>query len=143
MLISNGLSTMGFALPAAIGAALLERETPVVALIGDGGLLMCAGELLTAVREQLHIVTIVFNDQSLSLIDVKQRRRKYASAGVTLGDVSWSLVAEGFGMRAHVAATDSDLERALAAAFAHRGPSLIDARIDPESYTDTLRVIRG
>jgi acetolactate synthase I/II/III large subunit len=58
MLISNGLSTMGFALPAAIGAALMERERapgaihdhdrPVVALTGDGGLLMCAGELRTA-----------------------------------------------------------------------------------------------
>jgi acetolactate synthase-1/2/3 large subunit len=146
MLISNGLSTMGFALPAAIGAALLERgasDKPVLALIGDGGLLMCAGELLTAVREQLHVVTIVFNDRSLSLIDVKQRQRQYASAGVTLGDVSWSSVAEGFGMRAHVAATDSDLERALTEALAHRGPSLIDARIDPASYPDTLRVIRG
>jgi len=43
MLVSNGLSTMGFALPAAIGAALLDRERPVVALTGDGGLLMCAG----------------------------------------------------------------------------------------------------
>jgi acetolactate synthase I/II/III large subunit len=143
MLISNGLSTMGFALPAAIGAALLRRDAPVVALIGDGGLLMCAGELLTAVREQLHIVTIVFNDRLLSLIDVKQRQRRYASAGVTLGNVSWSSVAEGFGMRAHLAATDGDLERALAEALAHRGPSLIDAHIDPASYPDTLRAIRG
>jgi acetolactate synthase-1/2/3 large subunit len=146
MLISNGLSTMGFALPAAIGAALLERDAPdkpIVALIGDGGLLMCAGELLTAAREQLQIVTIVFNDRSLSLIDVKQRQRQYASAGVTLGDVSWCSVAEGFGMRAHVAATDSELERALVEALAHRGPSLIDARIDPASYPDTLRAIRG
>ena len=56
MLISNGLSTMGFALPAAIGAALLDRDRPVVALTGDGGLLMCAGELLTAARERLRII---------------------------------------------------------------------------------------
>lgn len=152
MLISNGLSTMGFALPAAIGAALLPRrpanaghdeQAPVVALTGDGGLLMCVGELLTAVRERLHIVTIVFNDRSLSLIDAKQRQRQYASAGVSLGDVAWSSIAEGFGMRAHVAATDTDLERALAAALAHRGPSLIDAHVDPASYSETLRVIRG
>ena len=53
MLISNGLSTMGFALPAAVGAALVERGKPVVALTGDGGLLMCVGELLTAIRERL------------------------------------------------------------------------------------------
>jgi len=143
MLISNGLSTMGFALPAAIGAALLERERPVVALTGDGGLLMCVGELLTAVREQLPIVTVVFNDESLSLIDVKQRQRQYASAGVALGSVSWSSIADGFGMRAHVAATEGDLERALAVALAGGGPHLIDARIDASTYTDTLRVIRG
>ncbi len=53
MLISNGLSTMGFALPAAIGAALLDQDGPVIALTGDGGLMMCAAELLTAVRERL------------------------------------------------------------------------------------------
>ena len=95
MLISNGLSTMGFALPAAIGAALVERERapgaihhhggPVVALTGDGGLLMCAGELLTAVRERLRVITIVFSDASLSLIDIKQRQRGFASSGVSLG----------------------------------------------------------
>ena len=89
MLISNGLSTMGFALPAAIGAALADREgapgaihdhdAPVVALTGDGGLLMCAGELLTAVRERLRIVVIVFADASLSLIDIKQQQRGHAA----------------------------------------------------------------
>ena len=63
MLISNGLSTMGFALPAAIGAALLDRDRPVVALTGDGGLLMCAGELLTAARERLPITVVVFDDR--------------------------------------------------------------------------------
>ena len=85
MLISNGLSTMGFALPAAIGAALADRRgarrdsrsrRPVVALTGDGGLLMCAGELLTAVRERLRVIVIVFSDASLSLIDIKQRQRQ-------------------------------------------------------------------
>ena len=73
MLISNGLSTMGFALPAAIGAALLDRDRPVVALTGDGGLLMCVGELLTAARESLRIIVIVFSDASLSLIEIKQQ----------------------------------------------------------------------
>jgi acetolactate synthase-1/2/3 large subunit len=153
MLISNGLSTMGFALPAAIGAALLQRgpaeagdrreNAPVVALTGDGGLLMCTGELLTAARERLPVITVVFNDQSLSLIEVKQRQRRYAPAGVALGDVSWSAIAEGFGLRAYVATTDSALERAFESALAHRGPSLIDARIDPSTYPETLRAVRG
>ena len=143
MLISNGLSTMGFALPAAIGAALLDRDQAIAALTGDGGLLMCLGELLTAVREKLRIVTIVFNDRSLSLIDLKQRQRQYAPAGVMLGDVAWRSIAEGVGMPGHVATTEGELERALSQALDAKGPSLIDARIDPSAYADTLRAIRG
>ena len=98
MLISNGLSTMGFALPAAIGAALVDRDRPVVALTGDGGLLMCAGELLTAVREKLRIITIVFSDASLSLIEIKQQARRLEPSGVALGAVDWPALAGSFGV---------------------------------------------
>src|SRR5262249_58651388 len=73
MLISNGLSTMGFALPAAIGAALVDRDNPVVALTGDGGLLMCAAALLTAGREKLRSITIVVRRRSLSLSETHQQ----------------------------------------------------------------------
>jgi acetolactate synthase-1/2/3 large subunit len=153
MLISNGLSTMGFALPAAIGAALCEREgapgaihdhdAPVIALTGDGGLLMCSGELLTAVRERLRVIVIVFSDRSLSLIDIKQRRRRHPSSGVALGSIDWCRLAAGLGAAAHRAETEGDLERALARALAHRGPSLIEAVIDPGTYAETLHTIRG
>jgi acetolactate synthase-1/2/3 large subunit len=153
MLISNGLSTMGFALPAAIGAALAGREgapgaihehdDPVVALTGDGGLLMCAAELLTAVRERLRVITIVFSDASLSLIEIKQQQRQHASSGVALGVIDWCALARSFGAAAHRAETETELERALARALTHRGPSLIEARIDPATYPDTLRAVRG
>lgn len=153
MLISNGLSTMGFALPAAIGAALFERDgargavhgrgNPVVALTGDGGLLMCAGELVTAVREQLHIITIVFSDASLSLIEVKQRQRGLTPAGVSLGAISWCALAAGAGAAAHLVRTEPELERALMVALDHRGPSVIEAEIDSSSYAETLRTVRG
>ncbi len=153
MLISNGLSTIGFALPAAIGAALAGREgapgaihehdDPVVALTGDGGLLMCAAELLTAVRERLRVITIVFSDASLSLIEIKQQQRAHAPSGVALGDVAWCALAESFGVAAHFAGTEAQLERALAQALDHRGPSLVEARIDPATYPDTLRAVRG
>jgi acetolactate synthase-1/2/3 large subunit len=143
MLISNGLSTMGFALPAAIGAALLDRERPVVALTGDGGLLMCAGELLTAVRERLRIITIVFNDASLSLIEIKQRARQLPPAGVALGAVDWCRLAESVGMAAWTAGDEASLDRAIDAALSQRGPALIDAKIDRSNYGATLRAIRG
>ena len=66
VLKSNGLSTMGFALPAAIAAALEEPARPVIAMTGDGGLHMCLAELATAARLGCRIVVVVFNDSRLS-----------------------------------------------------------------------------
>jgi acetolactate synthase I/II/III large subunit len=157
MLISNGLSTMGFALPAAIGAACLNRgkadtgrnATPrpggpdVVALIGDGGLLMCAGELQTAARERLPILVVVFNDGRLSLIDVKQRQRNHPESGVTLGRVRWCALAQSMGVASHLAASEDQLRQALAAVRRGDGPSLIEAVVDPGTYGEILRTIRG
>jgi acetolactate synthase-1/2/3 large subunit len=143
MLISNGLSTMGFALPAAIGAAIADRDRPTIALTGDGGLLICAGELLTAVRERLHVIVVVFSDAALTLIDVKQQQRRMRRAGVAIGDVAWASIAESVRMAGYVATTDEELEAATKLALAQRRPSLIDARIDPSTYPEMLRLIRG
>jgi acetolactate synthase-1/2/3 large subunit len=143
LLISNGLSTMGFALPAAIGAAFADRGRPVVALTGDGGLLMCAAELLTAAREKLRVVVVVFNDASLSLIEIKQQRRGYAPAGVDLGVVKWCTLAESFGVPAFAADNEPALVRAIEEATSIDGPALIDARIDRSNYSRTLAAVRG
>ncbi len=143
LLISNGLSTMGFALPAAIGAALVDRGRTVVALTGDGGLLICLGELATAVRERLRIITIVFNDASLSLIEIKQQARQLAPGGVALGAIEWKRIAQGFGLTAWTAASVRELETAIASALDVDGPTLIEARIDRSNYGATLKAIRG
>jgi acetolactate synthase-1/2/3 large subunit len=142
LLISNGLSTMGFALPAAIGAALADRK-PVVALTGDGGLLMCAGELVTAVRERLPVMTIVFNDSSLSLIEIKQQARRLRPAGVALGQVNWHDLAESLGLASVAARTEEELAQAIELAAAIDGPSLIDVSVDRSNYAAMLKVIRG
>jgi acetolactate synthase-1/2/3 large subunit len=143
LLISNGLSTMGFALPAAIGAALVDRTRPVVALTGDGGLLMCVGELVTAVRERLRVIVVVFADDSLSLIEIKQAGRRLSPSGVSLPPVDWCTLAKGLGVAAFAASTVSDLDRAAAAALDESGPALIEARIDRSNYAAMLKVIRG
>ena len=143
MLISNGLSTMGFALPAAIGAAVLERDRPVAALTGDGGLLMCVGEFATVARERLPIMTIVLNDASLSLIEIKQQARKLPAAGVALGDIKWPAIAQGFGIPAWTASTVDELDTAIESAMRIDGPTLIEARIDRSNYGETLNAIRG
>jgi len=143
LLMSNGLSTMGFALPAAIGAALADPGRPVAALTGDGGLLMCAAELLTAVRETLPIVTIVFADASLSLIEIKQTRKRYSGAGVAIGPVDWTALARGFGVASFVARDEAELAGALDRAADCDGPSLIEARIDRSNYARTFQAVRG
>ena len=82
VLKSNGLSTMGFALPAAIAAALVEPARPVIAFTGDGGLMMCLAELATAAQHGCRLTVVVLNDAALSLIDVKQRRQQRPPEGV-------------------------------------------------------------
>jgi acetolactate synthase-1/2/3 large subunit len=143
LLISDGLSTMGFALPAAIGAALVDGGRPVVALTGDGGSLMCLGELLTAAREKLRVIVIVFSDASLSLIEIKQQARQLSPAGVALGAIDWPALAASVGVAAWKASDEAELDRAVHEALACDGPSLIEAKIDRSNYGATLRAVRG
>jgi acetolactate synthase-1/2/3 large subunit len=149
MLISNGLSTMGFALPAAIGAAVLQRQAVhgagrhTIALTGDGGLLMCAGELATAAREGVPVIVIVFDDRALSLIDIKQRQRQLSRSGVDVGPVDWRALAESMGVRGYTASTDGELTSALVTALEHQGPSLVAVRVDAGGYSAVLKAVRG
>jgi len=143
VLISNGLSTMGFAVPAAIGAALLAPADPVISVTGDGGALMCLGELFTAVREQLRVVVVVFADGDLSLIRIKQDRRGLAGDGVRIGHPDWPRLAAGLGLRSFQATEEAGLRRQVEEALAEPGPTLIEARIDASGYGRMLQTIRG
>ena len=143
MLISNGLSTMGFALPGAIGAALLDPSKPVVVFTGDGGLMMCTGELRTAAREKLRLRIIVFQDNALSLIKVKQEQRGYRTDGVSIGEIDWGLVASGFGVKGCRAVNENELRSCLRETADYPGPVLIAARISEDAYGATIRALRG
>jgi acetolactate synthase-1/2/3 large subunit len=143
LLISNGLATMGFALPAAIAAQLARPDRRVVCFTGDGGLMMVAAELETVARLRLPIVIVVFDDAALSLIEVKQEQR--GVAGVSMRHTGPDLVALGraFGLRALAATDEASLRAALIAAQTGPGPTLIAARIDPSGYRTTLEIVRG
>jgi acetolactate synthase-1/2/3 large subunit len=112
-------------------------------LTGDGGLLMCLGELLTAAREKLRIITVVFSDASLSLIEIKQQARQLRAAGVAIGEIDWRAIGVSFGVPSFAAASEEEFEHALASAADCEGPSLIEAKIDRSNYGATLRAIRG
>ena len=143
VLISNGLATMAFALPAAIAAALHEPHRPVIAFTGDGGILMCLGELSTAVQQRARIVVIVFNDESLSLIDIKQQQRDFAPRGVRWSRPDFAATMNGLGGRGYRAQTAAQYREALTEALRVEGPALIDVAVDPGGYTDQLKALRG
>lgn len=143
LLISNGLATMGFAVPAAIAAALEDPERGAIAFTGDGGFMMCASELALAAQCGVNIVIVVFNDGTLSQIDIKQKSRNLTQRGTTWPQPDFAIVAEGFGCRAWRVDTADGYQEALKAALAGQGPALIDVVVDPEGYGEQLAALRG
>jgi acetolactate synthase I/II/III large subunit len=144
LLISSGLATMGFALPAAIAAAWCAPGVPVIAFTGDGGLGMTLMEVETAVRHRLRVVVIVFNDAALSLIKIKQNATGQGGAeAVGYARTSFAAAAAAMGATAASVTDPPGLASALAAALARDGPTLIDARVDPAGYPALLDLTRG
>lgn len=143
VLISNGLATMAFAVPAGIAMSLETPERPVIAFTGDGGLMMGAGELSTAAQHAGRLCIIVFNDATLSLIAVKQKARQLPREGVDWPRPDFAAVARGFGLRGFSASTIGEYQAALAEALAADTPSLIDVRVDPSGYLAQSVALRG
>ncbi|WP_300013177.1 thiamine pyrophosphate-binding protein [Pseudonocardia sp.] len=141
VLISNGLATMGFALPAAIGAALARPGRRVACLTGDGGLGMAMAEIETIARLDLDVTVVVFNDAALTLIALKQGDAQGGGPAVTYTATDFSVAAAAMGVPGVVARSVDELREALAPA--RRGPLLVDARIDPGSYRHVIDTIRG
>lgn len=130
LLMSNGLASMGFALPAAIGAKLVHPEKKVVALCGDGGFLMNVQELETACRLGLNVVIVVFNDGGYHLIKWKSAGKFGSSWGLDFTNPDFVKLAESFGAHG-VSITGSDsLEQVLKQALSKDGPVVIDVPID-------------
>jgi acetolactate synthase-1/2/3 large subunit len=136
-LSTNGWSSMGFGMPAAFAAKLVHPEREVVALVGDGCFQMTAGELAMAKRLGLSVATVVLNDGWLSLIKVKQERKNYRLTGVFLGEPA-ETPPHCFGVPARAARDEASLKEALDWALAHKGPTVIDAFIDAEPYSQTV-----
>jgi acetolactate synthase-1/2/3 large subunit len=144
LLTSSGLATMGYALPAAIAAALCAPAVPVLAFTGDGGLGMTLAEIETAVRLSLRIIVIVFNDAALSLIKIKQKPAGHGGDdAVRYHPVSFAAAAAAMGAAGAAVGTEPDLAAALAGALARPGPTVIDASTDPAGYPAVMDLSRG
>ena len=138
-LITNGWSSMGFGIPAAIAAKLAHPERPVVAVVGDGCFQMTCGEVAVARRLGLALPIVVLDDAWLSLIQVKQHRRKLEIYGTETGrNDALDTPAHYFGVAAVGVRTVEALTKALQNALAVDHPTVIEARVDPSHYMDTV-----
>lgn len=135
MLMSNGLSSMGFSLPGAITADLLLPEREVVCFTGDGGLAMVQGELRTASTLKLGLTVVVFVDNSLNRIELKQMARQLPSYGTTFEPTDIPKLAESMECDGIQVDTPAGLERVMAERKPGRTrPLVIAAKIDPAQY---------
>ena len=138
-LITNGWSSMGFGLPAALAAKIARPDLPVVCVMGDGCFQMTCGELTVARRMGLALPVVVLDDRWLSLIKVKQERREYPTYGTTtLAPTDMAPPAHYFGVPAVGVRDPESLERELRKAFAASGPTVIEAVVDPAHYSETV-----
>lgn len=127
LLIPADLQSMGFGVPTAIGAALAAPDRPVVALVGDGGFGMTGLELLTAVREKLTLVVLVFADGQLGQIRLQQLAEYGVSHAVKLQNPEFALLAEALGIRYVLA--EEHFEAVLRSAFMAPGITLIEVSV--------------
>ena len=132
--MSNGLSGMGFGVPAAIAAQLAHPNRAVMTVVGDGGMLMMLHDL-TLIREMnLPIVIVVFTDRSLSLIRVSEDRKGIAPYGVDFCPPDFSAAANAFGIEGTRAASIEEARDAVESALTRRVPFLIEVPIDYREY---------
>lgn len=123
--------TLGFALPAAIGAAIGRPDRKVVALCGDGGFLYTSQELATAVQEQVDVVAIVFNDNAYgALKQFQDRHHGGRQIGVELRNPDFAKLADAYGANGIKLRASRDLGSALTDALGRRGPSVIECPLD-------------
>jgi acetolactate synthase-1/2/3 large subunit len=130
VLIANGLAGMGFALPTAIAAKLVHPERNVVAVSGDGGFLMNAQELETAVRLRTAVVNVIWENRQFGSIVWKQDKKFGRHFGVDFGNPDFVKLADAFGMPAWRCAAAEDFSRLLKNALSLDVPSLIVVPID-------------
>jgi acetolactate synthase-1/2/3 large subunit len=131
---SNGLSAMGYGLPAAMAARLALPDRPVLCTIGDGGFSMVFADLETCVRRHIPFVTVIYNDSALSLIQVAQQRRGQADYGVRYGSVDFAAASAALGAWSRRVTSLEELARAVNEAVELEVPAVIEVLIDPTQY---------
>lgn len=131
---STGLCTMGCAVPLAMGAKLASPERPVISFSGDAGFEMILGELATARDRKIGIICVVFVDQSLALIELKQRGSGMRNLGVEFGSTDFAGVARALGGLGFEVDSRAKLADALQQSMKSDTFSVIACRIQKRDY---------
>lgn len=134
LIISNGWSGMGFGVPAAIAARIINKDATVVCLTGDGGFLMTAGEIITARRYNLPVIFVVFSDGELNLIKLKKSWQNLSPSGTLLYSGNLFGADTFLGIKVFDADSEQSMRSAVKKSVLLNEPVIINARIDPEDY---------
>jgi|TARA_Y100000310_G_scaffold288469_1_gene314101 acetolactate synthase-1/2/3 large subunit len=122
----TGYGTLGYALPAAIGAKLALPDRPVLAIVGDGGFLFTISELIVAVELDLSIPIVLWNNQGYGEIRNYMLEKQIPLVGVDLDTPDFIAIAKGFGCVAHRAISMNQFQQLISDALSHPGPSIIE-----------------
>ncbi|KRL37640.1 acetolactate synthase AlsS [Lacticaseibacillus manihotivorans] len=137
LLFSNGMQTLGVALPWAIAATLVRPNEKAISISGDGGFLFSGQELETAVRLHANLVHIIWNDGHYDMVKFQEEMKYGHSAGVNFGPVDFVKYAESFGAKGLRVEKPEQLGAVLDEAFATDGPVVVDIPVD---YSDNLKL---
>jgi acetolactate synthase-1/2/3 large subunit len=138
ILLDNALATMGAGLPSAMAAKMVYPERKVLAICGDGGFMMNAQELETAVRLKLDLVILLLRDDAYGMIRWKQGEMHFPDYGMVFGNPDFVMFAEAHGAHGHRPESAKEFLPTLKRAFDAGGVHLIDLRID---YSDNHRIL--
>ncbi|WP_343798006.1 thiamine pyrophosphate-binding protein [Bacillus carboniphilus] len=135
---SIGLATMGYALPAAIGAKFISRDSPVLCLVGDAGFEMILGELGMLKQLNLPIVIVVFADRALSRIKIDQEQEGYQVYGTEFETPEYTTIAKAYGGEGVIVRSLDEIQAAAEEALNRDVFTVIQAEIDPTEYVNQM-----
>jgi acetolactate synthase-1/2/3 large subunit len=138
LLLDNALATMGAGLPSAMMAAMLNPDKRVLAVCGDGGFMMNAQELETAIRLQLNLVVLILEDHAYGMIRWKQAVDKFEDFGMTFNNPDFVKYAAAYGATGRRVTDSNSLAPTLDAAFGAGGVQLV---VVPVDYSENIRVL--
>jgi pyruvate dehydrogenase (quinone) len=124
--------SLGVALPAAIGVQLLDRTRQVIAMAGDGGFNMMMQDFITAVRYELPITFIVYNNQKLGFVEVEMQASGMPKYGTKLLNPDFAAIAEACGGQGITVTQPSEFKNSLKQAYASEKPTILDVMVNPD-----------